>query len=60
MGLARHGPCSSSMSPLPAPPQQVYSSYARSHLYYAAELLLLVILLLLVETTVGMGGGRGG
>ncbi|EFN56001.1 hypothetical protein CHLNCDRAFT_145389 [Chlorella variabilis] len=29
----------------------VYTSYARSHLYYAAELLLLAILLLLIETT---------
>ncbi len=38
-----------------AHPEQVYSSYARSHLYYAAELLLLVILLLLVETTVRAG-----
>lgn len=30
---------------------KVYTSYARSHLYYAAELLLLAILLLLIETT---------
>lgn len=48
------------MSGLPCchPDEQVYSSYARSHLYYAAELLLLVILLLLVETTVRRGGAE--
>jgi hypothetical protein len=34
------------------PGMQVYTSYARSHLYYAAELLLLAILLLLIDTTV--------
>lgn len=38
----------------------MYSSYARSHLYYAAELLLLAVLLLLVETTVGGVAGGGG
>ena len=50
------------MSGLPRchPDEQVYSSYARSHLYYAAELLLLVILLLLVETTVRRGGAGVG
>lgn len=43
------------------PRLQVYSSYARSHLYYAAELLLLAVLLLLVETTSYAGGScRGG
>lgn len=34
-------------------PLQVYTSYARSHLYYAAELLMLAILLVLIETVVG-------
>ena len=36
---------------------KVYTSYARSHLYYAAELLLLAILLMLVDMTVR--GQRG-
>jgi hypothetical protein len=31
---------------------QVYSSYARSHLYYAAELILLAVLLVLVNSEV--------
>ena len=34
---------------------KVYSSYARSHLYYATELVLLAVLLPLVETSVSCG-----
>jgi hypothetical protein len=38
--------------PLPPAVPQVYSSYARSHLYYAAELILLAVLLVLVNSEV--------
>lgn len=38
---------------------KVYSSYARSHLYFAAELLLLAILLLLIDSTVSARAGSG-
>ncbi|KFM22655.1 Callose synthase 5 [Auxenochlorella protothecoides] len=36
---------------------KVYSSYARSHLYFAAELVYLLVLLALIDTTASPGGG---
>ena len=39
--------------PPPTHPPQLYSTYARSHLYYAFELVFLCVVLALVDTTVG-------
>jgi hypothetical protein len=37
---------------LALPPAQVYTTYARSHLYFAMELVVMMVLLALVSTTV--------